>query len=118
MASRLREHEEDYLNGMAIETQNYVDNVLRFCADHQQGASNQSVTYNQSEVEYLIDLLSYTYDKNEIDVDWDNLKENVIETFFSGGTTITLRDDIKALIYFISTYHVDLAPEWPVDIQN
>lgn len=108
----LRDHGLDFLDHMAGETRNYVPAVLDYCHGYQEGELFYNESYTQEDVAWLIELLSDTY--IGIDIDWEAVQEDVDQVFFSeDDATLTLVDDIKALIYVISTSIPSLAPEWP-----
>jgi len=111
--SALKAHGANYLKGMSVQTQDYVERVTDYCRAYQQGDQLYTTTYAIEEVEYLVDLLAMTY-SDAGDVDWDGLKQDIRTNFFSSQEEITLVDDVKALIYYISTYDTSLAPEWPI----
>ena len=104
----------DFLNEMREETQDYVPSVLDYCHEYEAGELTYSATYTQDEVEFIIDLLSYTY-PNDSGLDWEAVKDDVHQVFFEDGTEeLTFVDDVKALVYVISTHAADLGPEWAV----
>lgn len=115
LASSLNTYGESYAVGLQTETQDYLEYVAEHCVEYQSGSNTFSVSYNRDEVEYIIDLLSYTYPADS-EIDWDGLKTSVNETFFPNDETINLVDDVKALIYYISTYDPLLAPEFAEDV--
>lgn len=112
----LEDEGEDYLNEMPSETHDYVERVLYYCDEFQNGSSTYNDVLDWNDVEYIVDLIQITYD--DIDVDWDQLKQETAENFFAAQAEISIRDDVKALIYFISTFDVALAPEYPTDINS
>lgn len=104
---------EDFLDELSDETQNYAEMVVAYCKEYQGGTSTYSDSYTEDDVEWIIDLLSYTY-PDDYDIDWEEVKDDVHQVFFADGTTeLTFVDDVKALVYVISTFVPDLAPEWP-----
>lgn len=109
----LKNFDELFLEGMRTETQNYAQDVTDYCHEFQAGASTYSATYTEADVEWLIDLLSDTY-PNSFGINWDEVKNDVHQVFFADGTPeVSFVDDIKALVYVISTHVPTLAPEWP-----
>jgi hypothetical protein len=104
----------EYLAGMDSETQDYVEGVTDYCIGFQAGSQTYDTTYSADDVEYLIDLLSQTYPADQ--TDWSSLKSTIHATFFADVDELRFSDDIKALIYVISTYDVTLAPEIPEDV--
>ncbi len=112
LTSSLQSYGSNYLNGMAYETQDYVGKVLDYCEGFQEGSSWYTASYTADNLDSLIDLLALTYDAS-LEIDWDSLKQDIRDNFFSGQDELTLVDDMKALIYYISTYDSSLAPEWP-----
>lgn len=112
-ASALESAEEDFLGEMSAETQNYAPAVVDYCKSFEAGTFTYSANYTSDDVEWLIDLLSYTY-PDDADIDWSAIKDDVDQVFFADGTsTISFVDDVKALIYVISTSAGELGPEWP-----
>lgn len=113
-ASRaIRNGGEDYLDYMRSETQNYAPTVVDYCTEFQLGEDTYSATYTEGDIEYIIDLLAQTY-PSSLHIDWQAVKDDVSQTFFSDDVTeLTLVDDIKAVIYVISTHTGLLGPEWP-----
>jgi hypothetical protein len=106
---------EDFLDEMRAETQNYAPLVADYCHSYQEGELAYEATYTKAEVNFIIDLLRQTYPRNT-GIDWDEVKSDVSQVFFEEGTTrLNFTDDIKALIYVISTHDPKLAPEWPDD---
>ncbi len=103
----------DFLDEMSSETQDYAAAVVDYCKSYQAGSLNYSANYSEADIDSLIDLLSYTY-PDDADIDWDDVKDDVHQVFFDDGTDVlTFVDDIKAVIYVISTHVPELAPEWP-----
>ncbi|MBF0105083.1 MAG: hypothetical protein HQM16_07115 [Deltaproteobacteria bacterium] len=115
LTSALNQYDSDYLDHLPAETYNYVDRVLYYCQGFQGGASAYTATYNSDEMEYIIDLLQMTYD-DSLDIDWDTLKQDVITNFYATQESLSFVDDIKAVIWFISTYDTALAPVWADDV--
>jgi len=114
-ANAIADGGSDFLEEMADETQDYVPLVLAYCKAYQAGGLTYNDTYTEDDVQWLIDLLSFTY-PNDDAINWDDVKEDVHQVFFDDGTTeLTFEDDIKALIYVISTHTGELGPEWPVE---
>lgn len=104
---------DNFLDEMQSETQSYAPRVVDYCKEYQVGALTYNATYTEDEIEWLIDLLSYTY-PSDSGIDWDEVKSDVHDVFFDDGTVeLTFVDDIKAIIYVISTHVPELAPEWP-----
>lgn len=112
-ANALADSGTSFLNDMTSETQDYVPAVLDYCQAYQSGLETYSASYTEDDIEWIIDLLSYTY-PTSYGIDWDGLKNQIHQIFFADGTAkLTFVDDVKALIYVISTYDSVLAPEWP-----
>ncbi|MBX7148605.1 hypothetical protein K1X76_05920 [bacterium] len=112
-ANALEVYGSDFLDHMHDETQTYAPRVVDYCKEYQGGEATYSASYTEDDVEWLIDLLSYTY-PDDSDIDWDAVKQDVHDVFFEDGTeALTFVDDVKALIYVISTHVPELAPEWP-----
>lgn len=109
----IQESGEDYLDEMAAETQIYAPAVVNFCKGYQAGKLSYNALFTQDDVEWFIDLLEMTYPSDNT-IDWDGIKDQINQVFFSDGTTeLTFVDDVKALVYVISTFVPELAPEWP-----
>lgn len=102
---------EDFLDEMAEETQNYAPAIIDYCTGFQNGDFTYSTSYTQDDINWIIDLLAMTYPLS-LDVDWDGVKEEIEQIFFSDVDELTLVDDVKAIIYVISTNTPLLAPEW------
>lgn len=103
----------NFLGEMREETQNYAQNVMDYCHSFQAGDDVYSAVYEKEDVAWILDLLSFTYPEDS-PIDWEEVKEDVNQVFFSDGNqTLTFEDDIKALVYVISTHVPELAPEWP-----
>lgn len=118
LVNNLKKFGNNYLDGMPTETQDYVPNVLSYCEGFQNGSDKYTTTYYSEEIDYIIDLLSYTYDES-LGIDWEGLKAEIQENFFATeDDKLSFVDDVKALIYFISTYDPALAPVWPEDIND
>lgn len=115
-AQAIESNGADFLSAMSSETQTYAPRVVDYCHEYEAGALTYSATYTQDDIDSLIDFLAQTYSNSpsSLDIDWTAVKDDVHQTFFSDGTTqLTLVDDIKAVIYVISTNVPELAPEWP-----
>ena len=98
---------------MPDETRNYAPAVVDYCKEYQAGEFTYTVTYTEEDVEWLIDLLATTY-PGDVGIDWDDVKDDVHQVFFEEETTeLTFVDDIKAIVYVISTHVPELATEWP-----
>lgn len=111
-ATALRDSGDNFLEDMAEETQNYAGSVVDYCKEYEAGSEIFEESLNFDDVVLFIDLLSYTYPDDW--VDWNALKSEVYQIFFADGTTtLSFVDDIKALVYVISTFDPALAPEWP-----
>jgi hypothetical protein len=117
LSNSLKNSGESYLNDLPDETQQYVERVTDYCEQYQEGAGYFSATYNEDEIDYIIDLISHTYDEG-LDIEWNDIKTEVKSLFFNEQDELTLIDDVKALIYFISTYDPALAPAWAADINT
>lgn len=115
LANSLKNYGESYALGLQDESETYRLRVTDYCAELQASDQTYNVSYNRDEMDYIIDLLSYTY-PSDSQIDWSGLKDNLHETFFSNDDSITLLDDIKAVIFYISTYDPDLAPEFADDV--
>lgn len=103
----------DFLDEMNTDTQFYADAVVDACDQFEQATSVYEAQYSQDDVEYIIDLLHQTYPA-DANIDWDAVKDDVEQVFFSEeNTTLSFVDDVKALIYVISTFSAQLAPQWP-----
>jgi len=103
----------DFLIYRPLETQNYAPLVVNYCHSFQGGSQTYNASYSKSEVHFIIDLLRQTYPPNS-EMNWSEVKEDVDQVFFEDSNTLlTFVDDIKALIYVISTFDPKLAPEWP-----
>ncbi|MBU0506884.1 MAG: transglycosylase SLT domain-containing protein [bacterium] len=113
LSNALQWYSSNYLSGMRYETRSYVKSVLSHCRDFQSGSAVYATTYSFQDIEEIIDLITVTYDAT-LEVDSEALKKDIHQNFFADQEELTLVDDIKALIYFISTYDSSLAPEWPV----
>lgn len=112
-ANALADRASNFLEAMPSETQNYVPAVIDYCQAYQAGELTYSASYTEDDVEWIIDLLSYTY-PNSYDINWASVKDQIHQIFFADGTKeLTFVDDVKALVYVISTYDSVLAPEWP-----
>lgn len=112
-ANALEDGGADFLEEMYDETENYVPLILEYCQAYQAGGLTYNDTYSEEDINWLIDLLSFTY-PSDANIDWDEVKDDVRQVFFSDGTTeLTFEDDIKALIYVLSTHTGELGPEWP-----
>ncbi|MBI4412090.1 MAG: hypothetical protein HY541_06375 [Deltaproteobacteria bacterium] len=112
-ANALAEGGDDFLDEMEDETQDYGPAVVDWCKEYQGGELTYNAEYTDDDIEWLIDLLSFTYSESA-DIDWDAVKDDVRQVFFEDGTEeITFVDDIKAVVYVISTDVPELAPEWP-----
>lgn len=112
-AQAIESNGADFLEALGSETQNYAPVVVDYCHEYQAGTLTYSASYSQDDVDFLIDLLQQTY-SSTLGIDWNAVKDDVHQTFFADGTTeLTFVDDIKALIYVISTKVPELAPEWP-----
>ncbi len=114
-AQAIESNGADFLSAMSSETQTYAPNVVDYCHEYQAGALTYSATYTEDDIKSLIDLLTQTY-PSSLGIDWTAVKDDIHQTFFSDGTTqLTFVDDIKAVIYVISTNVPELAPEWPAE---
>lgn len=112
-ANALAEGGDDFLDEMGDETLAYAPAVVDWCKEYQGGELTYNAEYTEDDIEWLIDLLSYTYPEDS-GIDWSAVKDDVHQVFFADGTTeITFVDDIKAVVYVISTHAPELAPEWP-----
>lgn len=112
-ASALREKGDHFLDAMRNETQDYAAAVLDYCKGYEEGNSTFDATYSQDDLDWIVDLLAGTYPTGT-GVDWNEVKSDVHQVFFSEQTTqLTFVDDIKAVVYVISTHLPALAPEWP-----
>lgn len=101
---------EDFLDEMPAQTQNYAPLVVDYCKSYQAGEITYNATYTEAEVYFLVDLLAQTYPA-DIDIDWDEVKDDIHQIFFADGTNyLTFVDDVKALVYVISTFDPVLAP--------
>ncbi|MDO8520348.1 MAG: hypothetical protein Q7T11_09360 [Deltaproteobacteria bacterium] len=112
-ASALEEKGEDFLDEMRDETQDYAEAVVDYCKGYQEGEESFTATYTEEDLEWIIDLLAGTYPSDI--VNWDEVKSDVSQVFFTEASALTFVDDIKAIIYVISTHLPALAPEWPDD---
>ena len=111
-AEALRDFGENFLADMAEETEDYAGRVVDYCKEYEAGSEIFEESFDFDDIVLFIDLLSYTYPDDW--VDWNALKSEVYQNFFSDGTTtLSFVDDIKAVVYVISTYEEALAPEWP-----
>lgn len=111
----LQDAGSDFLDEMALETQDYVPAVLDYCKAYQSGTLTYSTTYTEDDLEWIIDLLAMTY-STSAKIDWNDVKDEIHQIFFNeedGTTELSLVDDIKAVVYVISTHVSALAPEWP-----
>lgn len=104
-----------FLDFMGTEPQRYAPTVVDYCTEFQAGTSAYTATYTVDDLGWIIDLLSFTY-PSDSGVDWKAVKDEITQVFFSEEVTeLTFTDDIKALIYVISTHTPELAPEWPIE---
>jgi hypothetical protein len=103
---------ENYTNNLREETQNYSPKVEEFCQDFQNGSEVFEYNYTVEDVKDLVNLIADTYPE-DLDVDWEQLKLDIEAVFFVDQPSISFVKDMKALIYYISTYSSLLAPEWP-----
>lgn len=103
----------DFLDEMGSEPQTYAPAVVDYCKGYQAGELTYSETFTQDDVEWFIDLISMTY-PDDLVVDWEAVKDDVFQVFFADGTTeLSFVDDVKAIVYVISTHVPELGPEWP-----
>ncbi len=105
---------DDFLDEMSGQTQDYAPPVVDYCTEYQQGSLAYEAIYTMDDLRFIIDLLAQTY-PDDVDVNWEAVKDDVEQVFFSDEdiTTLTFVDDIKAIIYVISTHTSTLGPEWP-----
>ena len=103
----------DFLTVMNDETAEYAGRVIDYCTEFQGGTSAYDVTYSQDDLDWIIDLLSFTY-PSDLGVDWGAVKDEISQVFFTEGVTeLSFADDIKAIVYVLSTHTPELASEWP-----
>ncbi|MBI2339665.1 MAG: hypothetical protein HYU99_04775 [Deltaproteobacteria bacterium] len=104
---------QDFLNEMGSETLAYAPAVVDYCKEYQSGTLTYNASYTSDDLDAIIDLLSYTYPPDS-GIDWQAVKDDVHQVFFEDGTAdLSFVDDIKAVVYVISTHVPELAPEWP-----
>lgn len=102
----------NFLEDRSAETQNYAPTVVDYCKSYEAGTLGYTATYTKDDVDWLIEMLAMTYPKNS-SIKWNEVKDDVNQVFFSSNNaTLTFVDDIKALVYVISTHSPELAPEW------
>lgn len=106
------ENVADFIDDMPAEARNYGPVVVDYCTEYQSGEDLYDTNFNIEDIDLILDLLYATYPE-DIDVDWDEVFFEIDQIFFSeGNEEINFTDDIKALVYVISTFLPDLAPEW------
>lgn len=113
-ANALAEAGGNFLDEMRKETRDYAPAVADYCKEYEGGALTYSAAYGKNDVDWLIDLLAMTY-SDKADIPWNLVKDDVNQVFFADDPDLKLSfvDDVKALIYVISTSSAPLAPEWP-----
>lgn len=114
-ASALTQAGLNFLDVMSAETQDYADRVVDYCAAFQSGELFYQASFSEEDVDSILELLAMTYPDGFID--WDQVYDDVMQVLFTSDTDSTIKlsyiDDIKALVYVISTHFPQLAPEWP-----
>lgn len=109
----MRSAGEDYLEEMFPETRDYAPRVVDYCKSFQDGSLTYLATYTEDDLQWMIDLIAMTYPQ-DINVDWNEVMDDVSQVFFEDGTQeLSFVDDIKAIVYVLSTHLPELAPEWP-----
>lgn len=112
-ANALEEAGADFLDEMGDETQDYAPAVVDYCTSYQAGTLTYSAAYTEDDLKWIMDLLASTYPSSR-SINWDEVKDDVHQLFFAAGATeLSFVDDIKAIVYVISTHAPELAPEWP-----
>lgn len=104
---------ENFLDEMAGETAEYAPLVVDYCKGYESGELAYEARYTENDLLWIIDLLASTYPAGS-GINWGNVKDDVHQVFFAEeGTELEFVDDIKAVVYVISTHVTELAPEWP-----
>lgn len=112
-ARALEKEGSNFLDLVPEETRNYAPSVVDVCLAYQEGEGTFGASYSQADLEFIIDLLATTY-PGDLALDWKEVKSEISQIFFEDGTELlSFVDDIKAIVYVISTFVPELAPEWP-----
>lgn len=112
-ANALESAGNDFLSVMTEETEDYAGRVIDYCTEFQAGTLTYTTTYTIDDLDWIIVLLSFTYPSG-LGVDWSGVREEISQVFFAEEVTeLNFIDDIKAIVYVLSTHLPELAPEWP-----
>lgn len=115
-ASALEQGGLGFLDFMGTETQRYAPTVVDYCTEFQSGTLSYNTTYTQDDLDWIVDLLSFTYSA-AAGIDWEGVKDDLFQVFFTAGVTeLSFTDDIKAIVYVLSTHAPAIAPEWPSEV--